>query len=550
MRQSRYQRPGTVRVFQSPGRVRCHVGLTAPSIPRENRSYVADKPQGRNLLCVLVAVEPISRLAVDNGLVTLRIDASRALRTHHSHVELVKAIVAAPESTQETYAVEWKTEVDLADRGWRARLAKGVLGFANRDPALVTRWFEGCAYLVVGACPGRLVGTTVVDAAKVEAALAPYVGKGPDGPDWSSSYVDVDGKSVLILTVEPPRLGSRIWTLQKEYAPTKGEALRAADIFVRHQASTERASQSDIDMLTRRAASGGTQLGGLTVLLPAKAAAVPIDIRDETVAAWLDSEREALKLPPEPPPEPKRVIQVPSDPAARKLLTREDILKSADFGTSIGKMMRMREPRSREKYQAELDAYLTKAGERLPGVLLRSAVRRELGRIALTVRNDTLDNYHAVEVELYIDVAGVLAFFDSGDIGGRTLPGRPVEWGKGGGSAFDAITSFRMPYVPRPIMPNVSIPRGRIDNSHSSRITLHPADVRPKRTADLDEFYLLVHPEHAGTTLTATWTATATDASGSMEGTFNIPVAARVPTTDELLSDAYDDDGDIDLDDE
>jgi hypothetical protein len=48
--------------------------------------------------------------------VTLRIDATRALRSHHRHVELVETVVAAPESTQETYAVEWKTEVYLADR--------------------------------------------------------------------------------------------------------------------------------------------------------------------------------------------------------------------------------------------------------------------------------------------------------------------------------------------------------------------------------------------------------------------------------------------------
>jgi hypothetical protein len=492
--------------------------------------------------------------------VTLRIDTSRALRSHHSQVELVKAIVASPVSTQETHAVEWKTTVHISEKVWRARLAKGVLGFANRDPAVVTQWFEGCAYLVAGAGPGMLVGTAVLDAANVENMLAPYLGKGPAGPEWSSSYVDVDGKSVLILTVEPPRLGSRIWTFKREFTPPGEPPIREGTIFVRHQASTETASSADIDMLTRRAAAAGTRLGGLSLVLPAKAAAVPIDIREETVGAWLDGERDALKLPPEPTRESKMAAVVAGDPdavispEARKVLTREQILAAAaaaDIASGIGAKFKLPDPRSRDRYQAEVDGYLAKAGKRLPGVLLRSAIRRELGRIELTIRNDTLDNYHAVEVELYIEASGVAAFFDTGDVPGYRLPDRPVAWGKGGRSMFDSLGSIRLPgYALNPPLPNVSIQRGRIDNSGSSRVTLHPVDVRPKRSAELDEFYLVVHPEHAGKTLTATWMATATDASGNMEGTLDIPVLARSPTTAELLSDADDDDGDIDLEDD
>jgi hypothetical protein len=491
--------------------------------------------------------------------VTLRLDTSRALRTHHSQVELVKAIVGAPESTQETQAVEWKSEVNLREKVWRARLAKGILGFANRDPAIVTQWFEGCAYLVIGACPGKLVGTTVLDAAKVEDALAPYIGRGPAGPEWSSSYVDVDGKSVLILTVEPPRMGSGIWTFKKEVTTDGEPPIREGAIFVRHQASTEQASSADINMLTRRAAAAGMRLGGLTLVLAPNSAAVPIDIREETLASWLDTEREELRLPPEPPRESElsklSVVGVGKvvDPAKRKLLTREEILAAAaaDIGSGLGAKYMLPDPRSRAKYQAELDSYLTKAGKALPGVLIRSALRREMGRIDLSVRNDTLDNFHAVEVELFIAPPGVLAFFDSGQVSGFRLPTRPVAWGEDRWNPMGGIGAIRLPSYPRsPFVPNISIPRGRIDNSNSSRITLHPVDVRPKRSAELDEFYLLVRPEYAEKTVMAAWTATATDASGSMDGVLEIPVTPRLPTTEELLSDADDDDGDYGDDDD
>jgi len=53
----------------------------------------------------------------------------------------------------------------------------------------------------------------------------------------------------------------------------------------------------------------------------------------------------------------------------------------------------------------------------------------------------------------------------------------------------------------------------------------------------------LVPPELAGKTITASWTATATDASGDMEGTIEIPVSTRIPITDELMHDVENDDG-------
>lgn len=488
---------------------------------------------------------------------TLRIDTARALRSHSSHVELVRAIVAAPPSTQETQAVEWKSTLDLDDRGWRARVAKGILGFANRDPDVAVRWFEGCAYFVGGASPGEANGTKVFDAAKVESMLMPYLGKEPAGPVWSSDYVEVDGKSVLVVTVEPPRWGSHIWTLRKEYAPTKGEALRVNDIFVRHHASTERATQADIDMLTRRAAATGTRLGGLSIVMKAAASAVPLDLTDSAVEAWVESERQALRLPPEPSVGPTPSKGDASAP--RRALTREDILAtpndvSARLADVFGRMTlagMKPDPRTREKYQAELDGYLKKGAKALRTALVGSAFGRNWGRIELLVRNDTPDNYHGVEVELYID-APVVALFEE-DVPHTTMPKRPIAFGKDIRPMFaDAVSlgTLRVPsYLNNPRLPSIRRAK-EIDNSASARIPMPAVDVRPRRTAELDTFYLFARPELAGTTVTAVWTATATDASGDMEGTIDIPVMDYLPTTEELLAKAKDSDEDADLDDE
>lgn len=491
----------------------------------------------------------------------LNIDMSRALRTRHSLTNLVNAILSAPPSTQETRAVEWKSSVDLKRKLWRVRLAKGVLGFANRDPAVAAQWFEGCAYLVVGAEPDNLVGTTVFDAAKVEDFLEPFVGGGTSGPGWSPTYVSVDGKDVLILTVEPPRLGDPTWPFRRKFTDPGERPIDDGDIFVRQLASTEKASSADIDMLTRRARSAGTRLSGLSVVMKPDASAVPLDLRDSAIEAWVESEREALKLPPEPPKAPEPEQAVKGEPESkRRILTRKDIIGMPDdpfprntgvFGGSafLGAMGMRPDPRTRKEYQAELDAYLKKGADRLRGVLIGSAFRRNWGRIELSLRNDTADNFHKVEVELYID-APVSALFEE-DVPTFGLPKRPIAFGKATQRMFPDITSaLRVPSY----LNNLPVPSMRrakeIDNSASARIPMPPVDVRPRRTAELDIFFLLARPELAGTTLTVSWTATATNASGDMEGSFDIPVLPRVATTVELLTDPEDGEGGDDFDDE
>lgn len=483
----------------------------------------------------------------------LVIDIARALRSHHSRVELVEAIVAAPAGTQETQAIEWKSQVDLADRLWRFRLAKGVLGFANRDPSVAARWFEGCAYLVAGASPGQLAGTEAIDAAKLEDMLAPYLGKGPAGPDWSPDYIEVDGKHVLVITVEPPRAGNPIWTLLKEYAPATGEPpTQAGTVMARHKASTDTASPADIAMLTRRATTTGSSLVGLSLVLSAESSAAPIDTGDGAFRVWFDAEAATLKLPPEPPKREPNVINrvdLNPDPTKTLGLKMADLLRAAEKAGAFP--LPPTDSRTREEYELEVSTYLAKSAERLPGVVQRSAIRRGWGKVVLDLRNDTPNNFHEVEVELYIATPGAQAYFESFHVPGRRLSSRPTPYGKEHHGMFDYISSLSLPssYVPS-FLPSVGINRGEIDNSASARIRFPHVDVRPKRLAELDVFYLVVPPDLAGTTITASWSATATDASGDMAGNIEIPVMGHVPTTGELLADAENDDGRYDSEDD
>jgi hypothetical protein len=87
--------------------------------------------------------------------VGLNIDTTIALRTPGQLANLVNAILAA-DPVDETHWLEWKTDVNLTDRQWQARIAKFVLGVANRRPQVADPACEGCAYMALGVAPGKL----------------------------------------------------------------------------------------------------------------------------------------------------------------------------------------------------------------------------------------------------------------------------------------------------------------------------------------------------------------------------------------------------------
>jgi hypothetical protein len=108
---------------------------------------------------------------------------------------------------------------------------------------------DGCAYLLAGVEPGNLCGTSPLDPAILGDKLRAYVESG--APRWSAQYVEVDGVTVLVITVESPKQGDSICTLQKGFA-----RFSAGRIFVRRHGQTEEALPAEVRELERRIRSG------------------------------------------------------------------------------------------------------------------------------------------------------------------------------------------------------------------------------------------------------------------------------------------------------
>ena len=144
----------------------------------------------------------------------LALDTSRQFRSVSELAELVRAISSAPSSESEPDWLEWKREADLTDRHWTAQIARYIAGFANRDPVVAKGWAGGCSYLVLGVEPGNVGGVNPVDNATLHASISRFV---RERVRWTPSYVQHEGKQILVITVEPPEPGDHIVAMLTDF---------------------------------------------------------------------------------------------------------------------------------------------------------------------------------------------------------------------------------------------------------------------------------------------------------------------------------------------
>jgi hypothetical protein len=419
--------------------------------------------------------------------VALNIDTSRALRTPSELVALVEAIRDAPANEPETDSVEWKSNWDITDAAVRFETARHILGFGNRTMFAAQQQFEGCAYLVTGAEPGGIVGAPAVDPADLDNQLGKLIA--PGQPRWSPSYVTVDGQQVLIFTIESPRQGDPIFTLQKGF-----DKAPAGRIYVRRHGKTEEASPADIRALEARGQAVRPKVELAVTRADKTAILRAASFTGDDLKEWLAAERQRLALPPEPPPR------------------RHDFLTS--FPTPASYLDR--DPRSKDRYTKEVDAYLARAKLRWLATVASETVRHRLAPLALQIVNPTDRNFTGVEVVVELPDEQ-MAWMSTDDVDKTIAPPEPPEpWGE------QRIYSRISP---------VAIRRALVDadeverEGSQRRVRFMPRHVRPGETVQLPPVFLTVPAAQAGHDLTVRWRLTSSGVDGWQEGEISFEVA-------------------------
>jgi hypothetical protein len=433
----------------------------------------------------------------------LNVATAYALRTTAELVGLVEAIRDAPAHEPETDFVEWKGPWNIGNAADRFHTARHLLGFGNRTVFAASQQLEGCAYFVAGAEPGNVVGTAHVDPASIDDQLSKYIL--PGQPRWTPAYVTVDGNSVLVITVETPRAGDPIFTLQQGYG-----SVPAGRVFVRRHGKTEEAGPADIRALEAR---------GLAASPKVELAVTRTDDGDPLRTgqfterdAWLAAERDRLL-----------------EPFEKQLATRNKHQDVSVRGLVVASVEPY-DPRGAQRFRQEVDEYLEKAPERWLAMVIARSITRGLAPLRLQIVNPTERNFDEVEVGLTLP-GGAIPYPRLAEARAHLAPPNPPNpWGQGpnyGDLAHQLLNAEGT------AMPGSLTSRIRHDESgHTVRFL--PTHVRPGETVALPPIYLVLPRRLAGQTLAVGWRLTSTTANGWQEDEIVYDVATE-PVEIELL---------------
>lgn len=427
------------------------------------------------------------------------IDVSKPFRYPSELKRLVEAVRLAGDYDEARW-VEWKRTLDLTATEGTRHIVRQILGFANRDPQVAAQWACGYAYLLIGASPEALMGITPIDPEQLVSKVRPYVGS---HITWTPEYVEVDGVTVLVIIVEPPRPGDEIHALRKQLDPHK-----PGTVLVRRHGQIDQADADELGMLQRRllARTPEVQLA----IEPVLSVIEGMPNFTSFIDTWATDERArrmSARYKPEPPQEPT---------ANRSLL-----------GTAFAAAAAMsRDSRSFEQYEAEVDSYLTEAKQVLLERGIWHLARHSPAKLSIQVRNRSARNYAQVVVNLSVKSA-VVSGYEGGALklienGRPRLPKPPDPWGSPP-SFMDSGAFGLMPQVtpgPRLSVPNLAeLRRGwhvsNIDEGVS--VEFDPYDLRPYGTIHLPALPLVVKTT-PGAAIAVEWAATATNADGIVSG--------------------------------
>jgi len=441
-------------------------------------------------------------------------DLSRPIRRPSDQRRLIEGILDGSLGVDETTWLEWKSQVDWdSSVDVAIKVARHVIGFANRDPVDAQGFVGGEAYLVLlpdSAPPSR----TRIDPADIENKVSPYLGT--DGPQWSASHVEVNGNASLVLTVAPPRAGDHIHTLRK-----RADKYPDGAVFVRRPGKTEQANSTDMRRLELRAQAATSQIAIEVEAWPSTLRRLSLE---QDIGAYLQAERDRLLGP--LALEEARVGGGQSG-VLESLMGQgqRDVLEKL-VSSSLAAYRERRKP---SEFRTQCETYLRDMEALLNDSAHHMAARRGLGGVEVHLTNPGARNLLGVEVELLLP-AEVLASRGRAD-GPDDMPDRPMPWGQ---DTF--MTEIARPIwkVPGSLLsPGMSPRVWHLKSANGVRF--HDVDLRPYQSRALPSVHLFWIGPSADGTVELQWRATAQNADDRAEGMLTFLIDDSVLTLSDLL---------------
>jgi hypothetical protein len=448
---------------------------------------------------------------------TKHIDTARAPKGVLAASRLIKAIVEIGDFAERHY-LEVKGPLDLSARPTRAKIAKFILGAANRDLKKSATAFEGYAVLVIGVSDHGIEGIPQVEVLEIEKVVRPYIGA--KGPLWDAIWVPVDGTSnhVLIVIVDPPQVGHGPFVCR-----ANGEGVQDGRIYVRGDGETREATSEEFDLLIER---------GNTVESPAVDFDVQLlgDIRtatydaDETLESYVNRTRDYLLDPlPKPSTGPIRASDL------------QDIVGFASAFSSMSSVlnyMQTPEDRTEEEYRKQITDWEDRFRSAWPNAI-KSVIGYSLSPLAIQLTNRTETFFHDVEVSLHIQGSAIGIPYKNGRVSKSELglPNPPRRWGP---RHNNLMTPYLSPFYDRHDYSISSLAPQRLSwrNTKSIAITLDAGDIRPRASEIFDEEDLVVFVSDSDVDqLHVDWSITAQGFNKVFTGEFDVALGEPLDLT-------------------
>jgi hypothetical protein len=403
------------------------------------------------------------------------IDFTRLARKPSERVAIVEYVAGTPE-LQETDYVEWKSAYDLSDRVGAAKVARGLIGLANRERRRASRVAEGHAYLLIGVEAGRLHGVPVWDATQIEQWIAPLVN---DSLRYEIHYVSVTGKDVLMLIVAPPQQGDPIMCLQRT-VDVGGRTWTEGTVWIRRGSQT----------ITPPNANEWA-------MLSARASAAVADETTLQLRVGVDT---------------SKLIPLPADAFS-------DEVRNLSIRNMRGRREARRRPTSLDLKRARTDwrdeqfeEFLQQVSEHWVEYVVQQHFDQHEPQLVFTVSNDTDDNFSDVILTVDLPLRRQQVHLDDRDARYRLdapePPGQQSSWG--------SPVLYSMPRIASPYDPFIQ------ESDTGVTVVFHSLDVRPQSTYERRELWVAI-PETAD--LEIPWHATAGNTRGKLSGVLHVPIA-------------------------
>lgn len=482
---------------------------------------------------------------------TPELDVSRAPLGQLAAAKLVTAVVAG-DDRQERHFLELKSDLDLTKKNDVAKIAKYILGSANRLPELAATAFEGYGVMIIGVAPREARGVPPIEVLEISKIVSQYLGAA--GPHWDLVRVPVEGSAneVLVILVDPPRDGQKPFPCRKD-----GDGLIDGRIYLRADGETREAKGDELDRLIERAAFHAPPDVSFEVAISGQAH--PLDINEaNTLEAYIakTSHRLLDALPrPEPQPtsdavESDRENSLPSGLAASMAIS-ESQLKAFSMLQEMAKSHQSLvssfvdvepEKRTEDGYRRSIAHWEQNVREAWPQAVDELAGRMLTG-ITMVVKNTAKTFFHDVELKIHLEgeVRAIDHYDDDRAIhrADLDLPAPPRAWGPTERPKFGGLHASPQ-YMASPYVPSTY--RSPLDwkNSGSIDLKLSVGDLRPREVFAFDEEeVVLILPIARDTEVRGTWEITARGHNDIYSGELSVGIAPTVdltPMLRELLS--------------